>query len=1243
MPETSERQRLAEVIRQWNSNRLDLFEISQPDENLVFYGVIRFYLEDNAEGRVATKCVRVCSSSSVQEVIETLSEKFRPDMKMLSTSYSLYEIHGDKERKLDLDEKPLVLQLSWTSNNREGQFVLKKDHGSLEESCHEKEKGGVLQTFRRTLSRKGKKKEKNQTKGAEKASRDENGSAEDLLSNACLFGLESLRDCKERKINQILEDPLDQSGLPIRIKFDGDAEETFLCSVINDTSSSTVHFKLLPAYILYAASRFALQRHNNSGSPPSPNTHPVTAITNKMAAMIGKVIQRQQAIAGALSFWMANSSELLNFLKHDKDLSQFTKQSQLDLSHQVQNAYSFLLHCLQRELIKHLPTFLIDPEQHGALPAGIEMVLDTLMNAMSLLRRCRVNPALTIQLFSQLFHFISAWLFNQFIAPETMTPGLRSHYWGSALRQRLTAIEAWAERQGLELAADCHLSHIIQATTLLTMKKYSVLDAKDIQSSCFKLNSLQLQMLMAGYLCGTNEPQIPLDLMDAAVKAAEASADNLIHSEGREIRLEERLNLLLPFLLPEGGYSCDTVRGIPQGLAEFLEPICQKGLCCLTFVPRSQGDWTAHFGERTNRDGDLYLEAHRQPEIVNITLHKPLNSGMGVSIVAAKGAGQSHLGIYIKSVVKGGPAEMDGSLAAGDQLLSVDGHSLVGLSQDRAAAIMMQTGPVVTLKVEKFAASFHGLWELLKETSPENRTSKNHLGMGDGEQRKLNNGGWTLHCVVDGSPSERLHGGSKRKKDQRMQKNRQLYRSNPNMTGFSLEDGGEHGVPNGRGNNSASVSSINLCTDTLCREYQTLPNPKSKEKSPFESNQPTAVTPLNEQSSSRRSFMRHQQLNFNCSPIKRQAMSEENLCTDTGGPLLDQRQNTCAQRNHNSKQLTSSCSSFPVRSSVSTHDILSDGSGSTKQLQGTRPSPAGVWRIPFTQQSTPTPSVQPMRIDIPITGARSTQSNPPLTTFQQSSAGLQVKMNQVHKASEQQINSPNQAAHIYARPLSAPEKLLQPSALWQQQRSILCGDKVEKPQVSITPTKHVSFQEPQSKQKSSGLAKKKDPQALCDPWRREAQEMLEKRQRLKAVELLEQEAQQLRAKDKRSAEENDRLRKLDLEWQFQKRLQEVQQRDEEEEEEDLDMMVILQQLGDRTPINKEKIKSVGNDNREQNQEKQAGNQLFNRQEQKRDQRKKGLNNFAPDENLEGNMSRASAPEKLTFRERQRLFSLTTSA
>ena len=93
------------------------------------------------------------------------------------------------------------------------------------------------------------------------------------------------------------------------------------------------------------------------------------------------------------------------------------------------------------------------------------MVLNTLMNTMALLRRCHVNPALTIQLFSQLFHYTSAWLFNQLLGPQAGPLGLRSHYWGAALRQRLSAVEGWAERQGLELAADCHLGHIVQVRT----------------------------------------------------------------------------------------------------------------------------------------------------------------------------------------------------------------------------------------------------------------------------------------------------------------------------------------------------------------------------------------------------------------------------------------------------------------------------------------------------------------------------------------------------------------------------------------------------------------------------------------------------------------------------------------------------------------------------------------------------------------------------------------------------------
>ena len=55
--------------------------------------MMRFYYLDEGS-KVATKCIRVSSTATTNAVIETLIEKFRPDMRMLTVpDYSLYEIH----------------------------------------------------------------------------------------------------------------------------------------------------------------------------------------------------------------------------------------------------------------------------------------------------------------------------------------------------------------------------------------------------------------------------------------------------------------------------------------------------------------------------------------------------------------------------------------------------------------------------------------------------------------------------------------------------------------------------------------------------------------------------------------------------------------------------------------------------------------------------------------------------------------------------------------------------------------------------------------------------------------------------------------------------------------------------------------------------------------------------------------------------------------------------------------------
>lgn len=256
---------------------------------------------------------------------------------------------------------------------------------------------------------------------------------------------------------------------------------------------------------------------------------------------------------------------------------------------------------------------------------------------------------------------------------------------------------------------------------------------------------------------------------------------------------------------------------------------------------------------------------------------------------------------------------------------------------------------------------------------------------------------------------------------------------------------------------------------------------------------------------------------------------------------MDKSQKVWEQNNQCGTQTISHDSSLPVRSSSSAHNILSDVCSPTKQQGVSRPSAAGVWRTPLSHTH------QPIRIDIPLTRAMTAQTSPQTTSMNQ--------------------NFHHSDHHNYACPTSANKKCSQSSfpRQQQQQRSTIREE-------ALTPTKHVSFQDPPAQQRHPPK-QGKDPEQGTDVWRKkEAQAKLEKPKELCEVELLEQEVQRLRIKEERTLEENVRLRRLSLEWQFQKRLQEIQKKgnddEEEEEDEDPDTLLMIQQPEKQTQANR---------------------------------------------------------------------------
>ncbi|XP_074189945.1 afadin isoform X13 [Rhinolophus sinicus] len=1571
-----ERRKLADIIHHWNANRLDLFEISQPTEDLEFHGVMRFYFQDKAAGNFATKCIRVSSTATTQDVIETLAEKFRPDMRMLSSpKYSLYEVHVSGERRLDIDEKPLVVQLNWNKDDREGRFVLKNENDAVPPKAQsngpeKQEKEGVIQNFKRTLSKKEKKEKKKREKeamrqasdkddrpfqghdiensrlaaevykdmpetsftrtisnpevvmkrrrqqklekrmqefrssdgrpdsggtlriyadslkpnipyktillsttdpadfavaealekyGLEKENpkdyciarvmlppgaqhSDDRGAKEIILDDEeCplqifrewpgdkgilvfqlkrrppdyvpkktkkhvdgkpvkgkdraegsgygsalppeklpylvelspdgsdsrdkpklyrlqlsvtevgtekfddnsiqLFGsgiqphhcdltnmdgvvtvtprsmdaetyVEGLRISEttmlqsgmkvqfgashvfkfvdpsqdhalakrpveggltvkgpRQKPGIVQETTFDLGGdvhsgaalptsksttrldsdrgpsasspaergmvkpmvrvehqdfrrqesrtqdapgpevtLPASIEFRESSEDSFLSAIINYTNSSTVHFKLSPTYVLYMACRYVLSSQYRPDVSPTERTHKVIAIVNKMVSMMEGVIQKQKNIAGALAFWMANASELLNFIKQDRDLSRITLDAQDVLAHLVQMAFKYLVHCLQSELNNYMPAFLDDPEENSLQRPKIDDVLHTLTGAMCLLRRCRVNAALTIQLFSQLFHFINMWLFNRLVTdPES---GLCSHYWGAIIRQQLGHVEAWAEKQGLELAADCHLSRIVQATTLLTMDKYAPDDIPNINSTCFKLNSLQLQALLQNYHCAPDEPFIPTDLIENVVAVAENTADELARSDGREVQLEEDPDLQLPFLLPEDGYSCDVVRNIPSGLQEFLDPLCQRGFCRLVPHARSPGTWTIYFegadyeSHLLHENTDLAQPLRKEPEVITVTLKK--QNGMGLSIVAAKGAGQDKLGIYVKSVVKGGAADVDGRLAAGDQLLSVDGRSLVGLSQERAAELMTRTSSVVTLEVAKQGAIYHGLATLLSQPSPVMQRLSDRRGSGKPRPKSE---GFELYnnSAQNGSPeSPQLPWAeySEPKKlpgDDRLMKNRADHRSSPNVANQPPSPGGKSAPAPGAAARITSVSTGNLCTEeqlppprpeaypiptqTYAREYFTFPASKAQDR---------AAPPQNQWPNYEERPHVHLDSSHPSIAAQRITRSQEELREEKAYQLERHRIEAILDRKSDGDMWVHPSSS--VGSCTSSQEHLDHSSKSGTPASTLTKSGPGRWKTPAAAQPVPVAVSQPIRTDLPpppppppvhyagdLDGLPMDLPLPPPPAGHMALPPAQVAAAERKKREEHQRWYEKEKARLEEereRKRREQERKLgqmRTQALTPAQFSPVAGPpgKPEKPSTLQRPPETV-IRELQPQQQPRTI-ERRDLQYVTvskeelssgdslspDPWKRDAKEKLEKQQQMHIVDMLSKEIQELQGKADRSADENDRLRKLMLEWQFQKRLQESKQKDEDEDEEeddDVDTMLIMQRL-----------------------------------------------------------------------------------
>ena len=94
----------------------------------------------------------------------------------------------------------------------------------------------------------------------------------------------------------------------------------------------------------------------------------------------------------------------------------------------------------------------------------------------------------------------------------------------------------------------------------------------------------------------------------------------------------------------------------------------------------------------------FYPHFSQPPQRKTVTLERGPD-GLGFSIVGGHGSPHGDLPIYVKNVFAKGAAADNGQLRRGDQILSVNGHSLDGVTHEEAVNILKNARGKVTLVI----------------------------------------------------------------------------------------------------------------------------------------------------------------------------------------------------------------------------------------------------------------------------------------------------------------------------------------------------------------------------------------------------------------------------------------------------------------------------------------------------------------------------------------------------------------
>ncbi|KAG0748504.1 hypothetical protein G6F22_007580 [Rhizopus arrhizus] len=285
-----------------------------------------------------------------------------------------------------------------------------------------------------------------------------------------------------------------------------------------------------PANIIFLCARFAHYYCNREL---------LNLLLDTFIIKLQKAIKSTSRDLHILSFWIANSCQLVNYLKKDAELSVVTSDSQETLSLSITEAYTFVVIETQKKLEKILMPSLMEYDSiHGdddnnpvqfvddwrffftknsqTSSMNPQIVTDLLEETQQIMESYHVPAAVIIQAIAQFFYYLACELFNRMLSQRKYLCRSKA----LQIRLNLSVIEEWVKAERLPSSLNHAFEPVSQLLQLLQC--LSQLDDMAIFTSTIntfdRLNPLQIIKCVQQYRYEVSEPKLPDHIKSLALQ-----------------------------------------------------------------------------------------------------------------------------------------------------------------------------------------------------------------------------------------------------------------------------------------------------------------------------------------------------------------------------------------------------------------------------------------------------------------------------------------------------------------------------------------------------------------------------------------------------------------------------------------------------------------------------------------------------------------------------------------------------